>query len=245
VRRFLVRADGAAAPALLDRASVTAFTADLLEPAASRQPARARQLALRRFSAWLLEEGESDADPLLGLEAAKLDAKVIEPLSPEQIKALVAACAGKDLRDRRDEALVRLMIETSVRTGEVVALGTEDVDLSTGRATVRRSEGVGAEWSPSARRPPGRWTATSVPPQPPAGRHPGLARGRPIGAARRPAGERRAAPSCRSVTGPWAHPRPRLPSRRPAAPGSRGCGGLGPGDTFPGRAASTPSPRTW
>ena len=67
--------------------------------------ARARQLALRRFSAWLLEEGGSDADHLLGVEALKRDAEVAEPLTPEQINALVAARAGRDLRDRRDEAL--------------------------------------------------------------------------------------------------------------------------------------------
>jgi integrase/recombinase XerD len=89
----------------------------------------------------LLEEGESDADHLLGLRAPKLDAKVVEPLTAEQIRALVAACAGRDLRDRRDEALVRLMIETGARAGEVVALGTEDVDLATGTATVRRGKG--------------------------------------------------------------------------------------------------------
>jgi integrase/recombinase XerD len=89
----------------------------------------------------LLEEGESDADHLLGLRAPELDAKVVEPLTAEQIRALVAACAGRDLRDRRDEALVRLMIETGARAGEVVALGTEDVDLATGTATVRRGKG--------------------------------------------------------------------------------------------------------
>ena len=37
---------------------------------------RARQLALRRFAAWLTEEGELDADPLVGLKPPKLDTKV-------------------------------------------------------------------------------------------------------------------------------------------------------------------------
>jgi hypothetical protein len=59
--------------------------------------ARARQLALRRFSAWLLEQGESEADHSgSGLRAPKLDTKVVEPLTPEQIRALVVACAGRD-----------------------------------------------------------------------------------------------------------------------------------------------------
>src|SRR3712207_7775401 len=133
VRRFLAWADGEGRPAVLDRAGVNAFTADLLAGGAEPATARARQLALRRFSAWLVEEGETEADPLLGLRAPKLDAKVVEPLTAEQIKALVAACAGRELRDRRDEAPVRLMIETGARAGEVVALGTEDVDLATGK----------------------------------------------------------------------------------------------------------------
>ena len=51
VRRFLAWADGAGRPAVLDRAGVNAFTADLLEAGAEPTTARARQLALRRFSA--------------------------------------------------------------------------------------------------------------------------------------------------------------------------------------------------
>ena len=82
VRRFLAWADGEGRPAVLDRASVTAFTAALLDVG-----------------------------------------------------------AGRELRDRRGEALLRLMIETGVRAGEVVALGTGDVDLSTGTAVVRRGKG--------------------------------------------------------------------------------------------------------
>ncbi len=141
VRRFLAWADGEGRPAALDRVSVNAFIAGLLEAGAEPATARARQLALRRFSAWLLDEGETDADALLGLKSPRLDAKVVEPLTAEQIKALVAACAGKDMRDRRDEALVRFMIETGARAGEVVALSTENVELSTGTATVRWGKG--------------------------------------------------------------------------------------------------------
>jgi site-specific recombinase XerD len=141
VRRFLTWAADQGRPALLDRAGVNAFVADLLAAGAEPATARARQLALRRFSAWLADEGEVDADPLLGLKAPKLDAKVVEPLTPEQITALVAACSGRELRDRRDEAIVRLMIETGARAGEVVALGVTDVDLAAGTATVRRGKG--------------------------------------------------------------------------------------------------------
>src|SRR3954467_7299220 len=51
----------------LDRDLVKGFVADLLGAGAEPTTARARQLGVRRFSAWLAEEGEVDDDPLLGL----------------------------------------------------------------------------------------------------------------------------------------------------------------------------------
>ena len=51
VRRFLAWADGEGRPAVLDRTSVTAFVAALLEAGGEPATARVRQLALRRFSA--------------------------------------------------------------------------------------------------------------------------------------------------------------------------------------------------
>ena len=125
----------------LDRDLMKAFVADLLDAGAEASTARSRQLAMRRFSTWLEEEGEIDSDPLLGLKAPKLDTKVTESLSDDELRRLVKACAGKEFRDRRDEAIVRLMAETGMRAGEVVGLGVDDVDLTRGLVTVRRGKG--------------------------------------------------------------------------------------------------------
>jgi site-specific recombinase XerD len=141
VRRFLAWAKAAGRPAVLDRATVNAFVADLLEQGAEPATARSRHLALRRFSAWLLEEGETSLDELIGTRPPKLDIKVVDPLSEVELKALVAACSGPALMDRRDEAIVRFMLETGARAGEVVSLTTADIDLATGTALVRRGKG--------------------------------------------------------------------------------------------------------
>ncbi|BBY08116.1 tyrosine-type recombinase/integrase [Mycobacterium noviomagense] len=103
-----------------DRDLVRAWVADLLAGGAEPATARARQLGVRRFSAWCEEEAEVDRDPLLGLKAPKLDVKVVDSLTDDQVRALVKACAGKEFRDRRDEAIVRLMVETGMRAGEVL-----------------------------------------------------------------------------------------------------------------------------
>ena len=125
----------------LDKSLVNGFTAGLLESGREAATVRSRQLGIRRFSAWLTEEGEIPADPLLGMRAPKLDSKVIEPLTEDQIKALIKACTGPDLRERRDEAIVRFMVETGARAGECAALLVPDLDLMAGTAIVRRGKG--------------------------------------------------------------------------------------------------------
>jgi len=49
---------------------------------------------VRRYSAWLTEEGEQALDPLLGLRAPKLDKPVVEPLTDDQLRAMLKACRG-------------------------------------------------------------------------------------------------------------------------------------------------------
>jgi site-specific recombinase XerD len=132
----------------LTRASLNLWVAGLLDGGAAPSTARARQLAVRRFSSWLSDEGELLADPFLGVKAPKLDEKVIEPLSDDDLRALIKACTppkGADpkvaMRHRRDEAIVRVMLETGLRAGEVVGLHIGDVDLPQGMLTVRRGKG--------------------------------------------------------------------------------------------------------
>jgi integrase/recombinase XerD len=141
VRRFIEWCDATGTEPILNRPNVTGFIAAVLDAGAQPATARTRHLAVRRFAAWLLEEGELDTDPLIGLKPPKLDTKVVDPLTEPELKALITACSGRELRDRRDEALLRFMLETGARAGEVVALGLADVDLVQGVAIVRRGKG--------------------------------------------------------------------------------------------------------
>lgn len=102
---------------------------------------------MRRFAAWLTEEGEIPADPFLGVKSPKLDERVIEPLTDDELRALIKACAPpqgtepKEAMRHRREAIVRVMLETGLRAGEVVALQVDDADLAAGTLTVRRGKG--------------------------------------------------------------------------------------------------------
>ncbi len=130
------------------RANLNTWTATLLDEGAAPATARARQLGMRRFAPWLAEEGEIPADPFLGIKTPKLDERVVEPLSDDELRAMVKACIPpkgatptEAMRHRRDEAMIRLMLESGMRAGEVVSLQLDDVDLAGGVATVRRGKG--------------------------------------------------------------------------------------------------------
>jgi site-specific recombinase XerD len=132
----------------MTKGALNRWVAGLLDAGAAASTARARQLAVRRFASWLAEEGEIPVDPFLGIKSPKLDERVVEPLSDDELRAMLKACTPpkgaepkEAMRHRRDEAIIRLMLETGLRAGEVVALGVGDVDLASGTLTVRRGKG--------------------------------------------------------------------------------------------------------
>lgn len=141
VQQFIAWCQSHGEPVEMSRAHLSGFVADILDAGQQAATAQARQLAVRRYAAWLVAEGELPSDPMIGMRGPKIDTKVVEPFTDSQIKALLAACAGPSIHDRRDEALIRLMLESGIRAGEVVALEVGDVDLQAGTAVVRRGKG--------------------------------------------------------------------------------------------------------
>lgn len=143
VRQFLAYCDRAGRAPRLDLPTLDAFTVHLLDANVEASTARARHMAVRYFSAWLAspEVQEIDRDELLGAKPPKLDEKVVVPLSPEEIGALLGACRGKTFIDRRDEAIVRLMLETGARRSETADMLLSETDARAGTAIIRRGKG--------------------------------------------------------------------------------------------------------
>lgn len=124
-------------PEVLDRKQARAWIAALLEAGIEPATADVRLTALKRFSWWLHDEDEADSDVLAGIKAPKLTQKVVKPLSLEEIKALLATCRGKDFLARRDEAVIRLLLDTGLRAAEMCGLQLDDVKITKGTAIVR------------------------------------------------------------------------------------------------------------
>ena len=83
VRSFLRWADRTGQPAVLTKEALNAFTLDAL---GINSPATAlsRHVSIRRFSAWLLTEGEINIDEIAGIEPPKLDEVIVDPLTDER-----------------------------------------------------------------------------------------------------------------------------------------------------------------
>jgi site-specific recombinase XerD len=141
IRRYLAWCDDRGHPAQIDRGQVQAWIAHLHDSGCQPTTAQTRLAGVRQFSKWLAEEGEIDADPLLRLNAPKGDTPITPVLTEDQLRLLIKACHGNGLRERRDEAIVRLMAETGMRGGELIAMELDDVDVVHGSVAIRRGKG--------------------------------------------------------------------------------------------------------
>ena len=90
---------------------------------------RARFSALRRFFNWLEEEEEIQHSPMARMHGPKVEEPPPAVLSEDEQRRLLAACHGPDFEDRRDAALLRLMLDAGLRRGEVAGMKVEDLDL--------------------------------------------------------------------------------------------------------------------
>jgi site-specific recombinase XerD len=97
---------------------------------------RTRWRGLRRFTNWLVAEGIIGTDPLTGITVDKPEPPPVPILTDDELSALVDACKGKKFADRRDEAVIRLLIDCGLRVSEVTGIDLPDLDLDSESVTV-------------------------------------------------------------------------------------------------------------
>lgn len=84
---------------------------------------------LRAFFNWCVEEELITKSPMIGLQPPSVPESPPAVLTDAQIKALIKACDGRTFLHRRDMALIRLLLDTGMRRGEIAGLKIEDVDF--------------------------------------------------------------------------------------------------------------------
>jgi len=110
------------------RADLEAFMGDLLDRR-SASTAATYYKVLKILYAWLAEEEEIPADPMVRMKRPIVPERPV-PIVPEDgLKRLFRACAGNTFEARRDIALLMLLLDTGARRAEMVGLTLNDVDL--------------------------------------------------------------------------------------------------------------------
>lgn len=113
--------------AAIHREHVEAFVEEQL---ARLKPASAanRYRSLQQFFRWLVDDGELRESPMVRMKPPTIPETPPEVLRDDQLRKLLAATAGQGFDERRDRAIVLLLVDTGIRLGEIAGLRVEDID---------------------------------------------------------------------------------------------------------------------
>ena len=134
----------------LTKANVVEWLGDLRDRKLADSTISYRWRALHRFARWCVAEGILGSDPLDGISVDRPEPPHVAVLSDDDLTALIKACRGSGFRERRDEAMIRLLIDCGLRVAELVGIDTDDLDLDgetvtvTGKGGRRRAAYFGA-----------------------------------------------------------------------------------------------------
>jgi site-specific recombinase XerD len=127
LRDFLADRGMPLAVGKIKREHVEAFVAHLLETR-SASTAATRYRSLRPFFKWLEAEGEVKQNPMAKMQQPRLAEQLPPVLDDDALRRLLKTCErGDTFETVRDHLILRVLIKTGCRRGEVAGVGLEDV----------------------------------------------------------------------------------------------------------------------
>jgi site-specific recombinase XerD len=84
---------------------------------------------LRAYFKWALDEGEIKESPMARMEPPKVPEQPPPVLKETEILRLFKVCSGTSFEARRDNAIIRLLLDTGVRRAELANLALEHIDF--------------------------------------------------------------------------------------------------------------------
>jgi site-specific recombinase XerD len=115
----------------IQREHIERYLAELIGPERqlAASTAYTRHANLRAWFRWLIEEGEIEASPMARVKAPKVEEKPPTIISDVTLGKLFATCIGTDFTNRRDMAILRVLLSTGVRRGELCSIRRDQIDL--------------------------------------------------------------------------------------------------------------------
>ena len=130
--------DRSVEPVAQRRSDVEDYMAWLLENRSSGT-AGVRYRGLRQWYRWLAREDEAD-DVMTGMTHPRLDEVPPAVISDDDLRALLEVCKGRGFFERRDTAILRVLIDTGLRVGELCAINLSDLSLDEQLIVVGRTK---------------------------------------------------------------------------------------------------------
>jgi site-specific recombinase XerD len=110
------------------REHIEAFLVDVMRHHKA-STAATRYQALRVFFRFLVEEGEIAESPMRNIKPPAIPERETPVLDDTALRALIATCTSKTFDDRRDDAILRLFIDTGMRLSELANLRVNDLNF--------------------------------------------------------------------------------------------------------------------
>src|SRR5512139_1808500 len=118
-------ASGQITPQAMTREAIRSYVAKLQARGWAPATVAIHIRNLRAFLHWMNVEGYTEHNLALAVKAPRQSTRMEIPITPEEIQALLTTCPSRDYHGRRDRAMILVLADTGLRTGELVGLRLE------------------------------------------------------------------------------------------------------------------------
>ncbi len=129
--QFLIQA-GISKPQKINVTNIRAYLLYLEKKGRAASTISRNLASLRSFFQFLYKEGYIQEDPTLDVVAPKIEKKLPEILTMEEVGLLLAQPDPKELKGIRDKAMLEVLYATGIRVSELVNLQTDQIHMALG-----------------------------------------------------------------------------------------------------------------
>ena len=106
-----------------------------------------RQREVKAFFSWCRRMDYVEENPFMRVPMVRREQKVVQPFSKEDITAFLGACNPRTYVGSRMKAMVFFLLDTGVRSSELVSIHLDDVLLDQHRVRVLQGKGRKQRWA--------------------------------------------------------------------------------------------------